>query len=193
MILSSPPPGGATWMSRSTPAGGQITPLDCASLSLSGASLPLPTVGPSPLTSGGHATPCSGTRSAPTDCASAAPGARPTNIAKIRLIVRKGLSSQTYARSTRRAPETFPLRGCGKPDESGELSCLRGACRACPADDMPASVRRGRAGVATACLIRASRDPAARFRMRCRPCPQRLQIRRAPACIFRQTGRGSDD
>src|SRR4029077_6995212 len=73
MIFSSPPPGGATWMSRSTPAGGQITPLDCASLALSGAARPVATRGPLPLTSGGHATPCSGPRSVPTGCASAAP------------------------------------------------------------------------------------------------------------------------
>src|ERR1700756_959379 len=47
-------------MSRSIPAGGQITPFDWASLSLSGPELPPPTVGGSPLTSGGHVTPCSG-------------------------------------------------------------------------------------------------------------------------------------
>src|SRR6516225_8978376 len=47
-------------MSRSIPAGGQITPFDWASLSLSGPGLPPPTVGGSPLTSGGHVAPCSG-------------------------------------------------------------------------------------------------------------------------------------
>src|SRR5262249_62205639 len=47
-------------MSRSIPAGGQITPFDWASLSLSGLELPPPTVGGSPLTSGGHVAPCSG-------------------------------------------------------------------------------------------------------------------------------------
>src|SRR6185312_5468293 len=99
MTFSSPPPGGATWISRSTPAGGQITPLDCASLSLSGASLLLPTVGPLPLTSGGHTAPCcSGTRSVPTGCASAVPaGAKPTEIAKIKPMVRTGYSSTTCA------------------------------------------------------------------------------------------------
>ena len=55
------------------PAGGQITPLDCASLSLKGPELePSPTVGGSPLASGGHATPGSGaTRPWGADCASA--------------------------------------------------------------------------------------------------------------------------
>src|SRR6516164_774212 len=48
-------------MSRSIPAGGQITPFEWASLSLSGPELPPPTVGGSPLTSGGHVTPCRGT------------------------------------------------------------------------------------------------------------------------------------
>ena len=48
-------------MSRAIPAGGQITPFDWARLSLSGPELPPPTVGGSPLTSGGHVTPCRGT------------------------------------------------------------------------------------------------------------------------------------
>src|SRR3954449_12431311 len=34
MTLSRPPPGGATLISGSTPAGGQITPFESASLSL---------------------------------------------------------------------------------------------------------------------------------------------------------------
>jgi hypothetical protein len=71
MTLSLPPPGGATLISLSRPAGGQMTPLDRASLSLSGSSLgglsfgglslgdlnvPSPSVGGSPVTSGGHVT-----------------------------------------------------------------------------------------------------------------------------------------
>ena len=95
MTLTAPPPGGRTCISRSIPAGGQITPLDCASLSLNGSLLPSPNVGASPLTSGGHAapSPCSGTRSLPADCASAAPvEATLMNIAKIRRIGRKGKS-----------------------------------------------------------------------------------------------------
>ena len=36
ITLSRPPPGGDTYMSASNPVGGQITPLDCASLSLKG-------------------------------------------------------------------------------------------------------------------------------------------------------------
>jgi hypothetical protein len=60
MTLSWPPPGGATCMSRSMPAGGQMTPFDWASLSLNGAELPPPTVGGSPCVSGGHTAPFSG-------------------------------------------------------------------------------------------------------------------------------------
>jgi len=73
ITLSRPPPGGVTCLSLSNPAGGQITPLDCASLSLKGPELePSPTVGGSPLASGGHATPGSGaTRPWGADCASA--------------------------------------------------------------------------------------------------------------------------
>src|SRR5262245_40192346 len=56
MTLSRPPSGGATCISRSTPAGGQMMPFDCASLSLNGCEPPPPpTVGGSPLTSGGQA------------------------------------------------------------------------------------------------------------------------------------------
>jgi hypothetical protein len=47
-----------------------MTPLDRASLSLSGSELPPPTVGGSPLVSGGHVTPFPGDGFAP-DCASA--------------------------------------------------------------------------------------------------------------------------
>src|SRR5262249_44082080 len=60
MTLSCPPPGGVTCISRSTPAGGHMTPFDWASLSLNGSELPPPTVGGSPLTSGGHVAPLSG-------------------------------------------------------------------------------------------------------------------------------------
>src|SRR3984893_8716739 len=60
--LSRPPPGGGTCICGSTPVGGQMTPFDCASLSLRGSELfPSPTVGDSPFTSGGHATLCCGT------------------------------------------------------------------------------------------------------------------------------------
>src|SRR5262245_49295007 len=45
MILSSPPAGGLTCISRSPLGGGQMTPLDSASLSLSSRERPLPTVG----------------------------------------------------------------------------------------------------------------------------------------------------
>src|SRR2546422_406200 len=47
-------------MSRSIPAGGQMTPFDRASLSLNGSELPPPTVGGSPLTSGGQVAALSG-------------------------------------------------------------------------------------------------------------------------------------
>src|SRR5437660_10181847 len=77
-------------MSRSIPAGGQITPFDRASLSLSGPELPPPTVGGSPLTSGGHVTPCSGDVFS-VGCASTTPAcAKPTNAAMIRTVRRKG-------------------------------------------------------------------------------------------------------
>src|SRR5262249_27031863 len=76
-------------MSRSIPAGGQITPFDWASLSLSGPELPPPTVGGSPLTSGGHVTPCSGDVFS-VGCASTTPAcAKPTNAAMIRMVGRK--------------------------------------------------------------------------------------------------------
>ena len=73
ITLSRPPPGGVTSIPLSNPVGGQITPLDCASLSLNGPELgPPPTVGGFPLTSGGHATLGSGaTRPWGADCASA--------------------------------------------------------------------------------------------------------------------------
>ena len=60
MTLSWPPLGGVTSISRSTPAGGQMTPFDSESLSLKGAELPPPTVGGSPFVPGGHVTPFSG-------------------------------------------------------------------------------------------------------------------------------------
>src|SRR5215831_19565191 len=76
-------------MSRSIPAGGQITPFDWASLSLSGLELPPPTVGGSPLTSGGHVAPCSGDVLS-FGCASTPPAcAKPTNAAMIRMVRRK--------------------------------------------------------------------------------------------------------
>src|SRR5262249_43105282 len=62
---------------------------DWASLSLNGAELPPPTVGGSPLTSGGHVVPCSGDVFS-VGCASATlAGATPTNAAMIRMIGRK--------------------------------------------------------------------------------------------------------
>jgi hypothetical protein len=70
MTLSRPPLGGATSISESTPAGGQMTPFDWASLSLNGAELPPPTVGGSPFVSGGHVAPFSRDGFA-LDCASA--------------------------------------------------------------------------------------------------------------------------
>src|SRR5262245_15092880 len=71
MTLSSPPAGGLTCISRSPLGGGQMTPLDSASLSLSSRERPLPTVGAlsSPLGVQGWAV---GAR--PSDgCASAGP------------------------------------------------------------------------------------------------------------------------
>ena len=89
MTLRCPPPGGVTCMSRSIPAGGQMTPFDWASLSLNGAEPPPPTVGGSPLTSGGHVVPCSGDVFS-VGCAGATlAGATATNAAMIRMIGRK--------------------------------------------------------------------------------------------------------
>src|SRR5436309_7656290 len=59
ITLRCPPLGGVTSISRSTPAGGHMTPFDWASLSLNGSELPPPTVGGSPLTSGGQIFPLS--------------------------------------------------------------------------------------------------------------------------------------
>jgi hypothetical protein len=82
-------------MSRSIPAGGQITPFDWASLSLSGSELPPPTVGGSPLTSGGHVVPCSDVFSV--GCASTIPAcAKPTNAAMMKVVRRKSNSSQIH-------------------------------------------------------------------------------------------------
>src|SRR5260221_473269 len=82
-------------MSRSIPAGGQMTPFDWASLSLSGAELPPPTVGGSPLISGGHVAPPSGD-GFPVACASATfAAATLRNVAMIRIVGRKGNSSRT--------------------------------------------------------------------------------------------------
>src|SRR5262245_18643440 len=89
MTLRWPPPGGVTCMSRSIPAGGQITPFDWASLSLRGSELPPPTVGGPPLTSGGHVAPCSGDVFSVGCAGNALAGATPTNAALIRMIGRK--------------------------------------------------------------------------------------------------------
>jgi hypothetical protein len=71
-----------------------MTPFDRASLSLSGAELPPPTVGGSPLISGGH-TPSSGDECR-VACASAAfAAATLMNVAMIRMVGRKGNSSRT--------------------------------------------------------------------------------------------------
>src|SRR6266481_8195516 len=76
-------------MSRSIPAGGQMTPFDWASLSLRGAELPPPTVGGSPLTSGGHVAPCLGDAFSVGCAGTTLAGATPTNAAMIRMVVRK--------------------------------------------------------------------------------------------------------
>src|SRR5262249_712781 len=76
-------------MSRSIPAGGQITPFDSASLSLSGPELPPPTVGGSPLTSGGHVAPRSGDVLSAGCASTTPPYAKPTNAAMIRMVRRK--------------------------------------------------------------------------------------------------------
>ena len=76
-------------MSRSIPAGGQITPFDWASLSLSGRELPPPTVGGSPLTSGGHVAPCSGDVLSAGCASTTLPCAKPTNAAMITMVRRK--------------------------------------------------------------------------------------------------------
>jgi hypothetical protein len=98
-------------MSRSIPAGGQMTPFDRASLSLRGWEPPPPTVGGSPLTSGGHVAPCSGDAFS-VGCASPAPtGATPTNAAMIRMVVRKGNSSRTCRAWLSTSPGAKSSRG----------------------------------------------------------------------------------
>jgi hypothetical protein len=73
MILMSPPCGGVTCMLGSTPAGGQMTPLDWSSFSLrSGVEGP-PTVGGAPFTSGGQVTAGGTGRRLSLDCARAPP------------------------------------------------------------------------------------------------------------------------
>lgn len=54
MTRIAPPAGGRTRISESTPAGGQITPLESASWSLSGLSWFLPMVGAFAPVPGGH-------------------------------------------------------------------------------------------------------------------------------------------
>jgi hypothetical protein len=72
-----------------------MTPFDRASLSLSGAELPPPTVGGSPLISGGHVAPSLGD-GFPVACASATfAAATLMNVAMIRMVGRKGNSSRT--------------------------------------------------------------------------------------------------
>src|SRR6266478_8747459 len=72
-----------------------MTPFDWASLSLSGAELPPPTVGGSPSISGGQVAPPSGD-GFPVACASATfAAATLRNVAMIRIVGRKGNSSRT--------------------------------------------------------------------------------------------------
>jgi hypothetical protein len=72
-----------------------MTPFDRASLSLSGAELPPPTVGGSPLISGGHVASSSGDGFL-VACASAIfAAATLMNVAMIRMVGRKGNSSRT--------------------------------------------------------------------------------------------------
>jgi hypothetical protein len=118
MTLSAPPPGGLTCISRSRPAGGQITPLDCASLSLNGSLLPPPTVGASPSTSGGHAapSPCSGTRSLLGDCAiTALAVATLRKVATIRRMARKGFSHGMCNVNDPDVQNVPPLRVAAQP------------------------------------------------------------------------------
>src|SRR5262249_39555231 len=70
MILISPPCSGGTLISGSIPAGGQITPLESASLSLR-LGLGFPIVGAFPRTSGGHMPARSGSGVIGAFCASA--------------------------------------------------------------------------------------------------------------------------
>src|SRR6266550_868063 len=119
MILSRPPPGGVTCIFVSNPVGGQITPLDRASLSLKGSEPPPPpTVGGSPLTSGGHATPCSGANCPwPVDCASA----ELAIVTPAKVVMSNG---KRMARSSRRCTRAYRQRprarlGRGGPPGNG--------------------------------------------------------------------------
>jgi hypothetical protein len=103
-------------MSRSIPAGGQITPLERASLSLSCSEPPLPTVGGSVLTSGGQVTPCcAGDCASPAGCADTVPGEMLANIAMIKAVGRKsevlaGLQSMRNQRASRRDVPAWGVR-----------------------------------------------------------------------------------
>jgi len=117
-------------MSRSIPAGGQITPFDWASLSLSAPELPPPTVGGSPLTSGGHVTPCSGDVFS-VGCASTTPaGAKPTNAAMIRMVRRKSQFlahlRSVFVNVPRR--NTFPPPSGGGSVRAFDV-CAKSGCR----------------------------------------------------------------
>src|SRR3984893_13587450 len=117
-------------MSRSIPAGGQMPPFDRASLSLSGPELPPPTVGGSPLTSGGHVTPCSGDVFS-VGCANTTPaGAKPTSAAMIRMVGRKS-QFLTHLRSVFvnvPRPNTFPPPGGGGSARAFDV-CAKSGCR----------------------------------------------------------------
>jgi hypothetical protein len=113
--LSRPPPGGGTCICGSTPVGGQMTPFDCASLSLRGSELfPSPTVGDSPLTSGGHVTLCCGAAwSGVAVCAAAGPTpgnaatSRTRSTERMRIVSRERLRMQRSSRGNvpaRRTP-----------------------------------------------------------------------------------------
>ena len=101
-------------------AGGRtITPLDCASLSLSGASLAA-AHGRTAAFDIGRTCHALLRHAVGTDRLRQCGAGRrmPTEIAKIKLMVRTGYSSTTMRKITRRLPETFPLRNRGRPDLS---------------------------------------------------------------------------
>src|SRR5262249_12193446 len=137
MPLSRPPLGGATCISRSTPDGGQMTPFDCASLSLNGAEPPPPTVGGSPLTSGGQAASCAGASGGalPAACADAAPTpARLADISPIKGVRRKTKASAIAILIEKPRAERH-LRAV-QSDPRRHARCCRGQVGAVASDEL---------------------------------------------------------
>src|SRR5215831_7033596 len=123
MILSSPPLGGVTCISRSRPAGGQITPFVCASLSLSGMGSSPPGLADLGSAPGGQLTARSGWALSG-DCA-AALAPRAAIIATIRAIKRmRHPLANSPQHPNASIPEVFQSRRDGAPGGDRHRSTL---------------------------------------------------------------------